>query len=281
MKKSYLIPVLVLTLVTLACGFGDVSQMVGKSEPTPTQTKPVLVDPTSPPQKIPTAEPSATIVVPTPTEEPEATEESDEPTEPTYFREEFDGSVDWTYEYIYGNTKEQCENPGLVNGQLHWACRSGEETQIRMYEDVHNYEDVGIQVEIENFGSNTNWTALMCRVNENGWIEFRFSTSGLYEIYRFDASLRQQDKNPYVYIGNGATQFLKSGKVKNQVAMVCAGEEFTFYANGNQIKTNITTKGIKEFAILGSGGVGIGFQVMGDNPGPVDVGVEWFETFAP
>jgi hypothetical protein len=281
MKKSYLIPVITLALVTLACGFGDVSQMVGLSEPTATSTQAVLIDPTSPPQQIPTAEPSATPDA-QPTSEPTNSPASNEgPADPTYFHEDFDGNVNWTFEYIYGNNQDQCGSPDLVDEQLHWTCRSGEETQIRLYEDVHTYEDVAVQIEIENYGSNTNWTALMCRVNELGWIEFRFSTSGLYEIYRFDSDLRQQDKNPYVYIGDGATQFLKPGKVVNEIAMVCAGEEFTFYANGNQIKTNILPKNLEEFSVLEAGGVGVGFQVMGDNPGPVDVGIEWFETFAP
>lgn len=173
------------------------------------------------------------------------------------------------------------ENPFLVDGQLRWTCRSGEESQIRIYEEHHLYEDVAVKAEIENFGANTNWMALMCRVNEDGWIEFRFTASGLYEIYRFDSGLHDRGQNPYIYITNGATEHMKAGKATNVVAMICQDSEFKFYANGNLIELKVPPQSRDEYARQGAGGVGIGFQVVSDNASPVDIGVEWFETFAP
>lgn len=283
MKKSILIPIFILALVTLACGFGDVTEMISGADPTAAPTDPPpLVDPTDAPQQIPTAEPTATREAPPPTQPPtEPPPPTAEPSGPMYFREEFDGNVNWSFEYIYGNTQDQCEDPGLFDGQLRWSCRPGEETQIRFYEDIHRYEDVVVQVEVENYASNTNWTALMCRVNDKGWIEFRFTTAGLFEIYRFDQGRYAQDENPYVYIGNGATPHMKPGQTTNEVAMVCAGEEFEFYANGKQIDITIPPKYREEYTRQDAGGVGVGFQVMADNGGPVDVGIEWFETFEP
>ena len=286
MKRSIVLPIVILALMTLACAVGDVTQAVGLSKATETTApteRPPLQEPTSAPQQIPTAAPTNTSEPRPPTEEPTEAppEPTNTPTGPVYFREDFNNNINWSYEYITGNTQDQCVGPSVTEGQLRWACRSGEETQLKIYEGIQSYEDVVVQVQTENYASNTNWVVLMCRVNDQGWIEFRFTCGGLYEIYRFDRGLRNQGKNPYVYIANGVTAFTKPGKTNNTVAMVCSGDNFEYYANGNRIELVVPPQRREEYAIQGAGGVGIGFIVMGDNPGPVDVGIEWFETFEP
>ncbi len=286
MKRRILFPIIVLALMMLACSIGDIGQTVGLTKATETAIpteRPPLEEPTSAPQQIPTAAPTNTSepLPPTPRPTDPPPQPSNTPAGPVYFREDFDNNINWTFEYITGNTQDQCVGPSVVDGQLRWACPTGEESQLKIYEGIQSYEDVVVQVQTENYGSNTNWVVLMCRVNNEGWIEFRFTGGGLFEIYRFDRGLRNQGKNPYVYIANGATAFMKAGKTNNTVAMVCAGDNFEYYANGNKIQLVVPPKYREEYARQGAGGVGIGFIVMGNNPGPVDVGIEWFETFEP
>lgn len=281
MKRRLIFPILIIILVTLACNIGGSPTDTPVPSPSPTSAQ--LVAPTNTPQTIPTAEPSptsppATATSDVPTPEPVPT---DPPAGPVYFREEFDSDIDWTFEYITGNTQDQCEGPELRGNGLWWKCRAGEETQLKIYNEHYTYEEVVVQAEIENFGTNTNWVSLLCRVSEVGFYEFRFTSGGFYAIYRYDQSLRDAGETPYIFIGSGATLLMVPGQNVNTVAMVCAGDEFEFYANGKQIETNIPVTVRDEFTRLTEGGVGIGFMVSPDAPATVETTFNWFETLKP
>jgi hypothetical protein len=279
MKRNLVFPILIIVLVTLACDIGGSAT----DTPVPTPTSAQLVAPTNTVQSIPTVEPSQTSPPPTATSEVPTAEPvpTDPPAGPVYFREEFDSDINWTFEYITGNTQDQCEGPELRDGGLWWSCRAGEETHLKIYNEQYTYDEVVVQAEIENFGTNTNWLALLCRVSDEGFYEFRFTSGGFWEMYRFDWSLKNTGKNPYVFIGSGVTTFTNPGKTVNTVAMVCAGDQFEFYANGSQIETNIPISVHDEFTLLTEGGVGIGFMVSPDAPTTVEATFNWFETLKP
>ncbi|MCJ7625760.1 MAG: hypothetical protein MUO76_19890, partial [Anaerolineaceae bacterium] len=263
----------------LACDIGSSPT----ATPVPSATSAQLVAPTDPPQTIPTAEPSATKPPPTATSEVPTAEPvpTDPPAGPVYFHEEFDTDVNWTFEYITGNTQDQCEGPELRNGGLWWKCRAGEETDLKILNEQYSYQDVVVQAEIENFGTNTNWVSLLCRVSEDGFYEFRFTSGGFYQIFRFDYDLHHAGKTPYIFIGGGATNLMVPGKNANTVAMICAGDEFEFYANGKQIEVNIPLSIRKEYTRLTEGGVGIGYMVSPDAPATIETSFNWFETLKP
>ena len=281
MKRKMIIPILMLILVTLACDSNPLAASEPEATLTPTPIQ--LVDPTDTPQSIPTAKPTDTSPPPTPTSDEPTAEPvpTDTPSGPVYFREEFDNDINWTFEYITGNNQDQCVGPELKEGGLWWRCPSGQETHLKVYEEEHTYQDVVVQAEIENFGANANWVSLLCRVSDDGFYEFRFTSAGLYEIFRFDWSLKQAGKTPYVFIGGGATQFMNPGKDLNTVAMVCAGDYFEFYANGHQIDPSIPPTLRKEFTRITEGGVGIGFMVAPGVQTAVESSFLWFETLQP
>ena len=283
MKKAFFIPVILIVLLSLACSLGGYSISSDKDNgEAPAATDEPLVQPVEENQAIPTTEPSPTSAPQEPTEKPTVAPPTLAPSGPVYFREEFDGSSDsWIFEYITGNTQEQCIGPSFEAGRLSWSCRAGEETGVKVYNLDYNYSDVVVQAEVENFASNSARMALLCRVSEKGWYEFRFSANGIFEVYRFDWSLKDAGQTPYVFIGNGATALIIPGKTTNTVAMDCSGKNFRFYANGSEIELKLTPTQRDEFTRLESGGVGLGFMVASDSPGPVDVGFNWFETRAP
>lgn len=287
MKRSILILFIMLAFVSLACDLGGITSAIGgKPSDTPEPTPNTLPSPTATARSlIPTSKPTDSIptLPPPPAVTSEAAEVTAEPQSSSdYFRDDFDTeSPDWQYQYISGNTQEQCEGPSFVDGSVRWGCPNGEEAQVRITNETYDYEDVVVQVEVENFGNNNNAIALLCRVSNDGWYEFRITSGGLYSIYRYDWALKDAGQNPYVYITDGASVNIITGAKVNKLAMSCVGDRFEFYANDVKIKVNIPLSLRPEFEKLKSGGVGFGMGVNFNSPSPVDIAFNWFETLAP
>jgi hypothetical protein len=287
MKRSIVISILILAVVSLACNLGGLMNGAATETPEPppqmpsatSTARPLSVEPS------PTREIIATL---TPSEEPtrqpvESTEEPQETqTSTDYFRDDFDSDSGlWEYLYITGNSREQCSVPSLLDGAVEWACPPGEETQLRFYTLDYDYEDVVVQAEVENFGSNKNGISLLCRVSDLGWYEFRISSGGEYYIFRFDWMLRNSGQNPYIFIANGATPLILVGQKVNTFAMDCSDSDFKFYINSSQMAVTIPDAKKNEFAVYPGGGVGFGVMLYGDTPATTDVAFNWFETLSP
>jgi hypothetical protein len=294
MKKHLLLLVSCFVLLSFGCilPFSN----AGSTQPTPTAT--VMQAPESTQTLAPTAidnaaEPSSTppsadqtdskksLTDPTTAAATELSAPTATPSGAEYFRDDFDEESGWTYEYITGNNKNQCEGPELRDSQLWWRCPSGEEVQVKVYKDDLTYTDVAVTAEFVNHGTNHNWTSLLCRVSDIGWYEFRFTSGGLYEIYRFDWTLRNAGENPYIFITNGTTVYMHTGLTSNKVSMVCSGSDFQYYVNDQLLDVEILDEVKPEFELIKQGGVGVGFLSEMKNPGNVEVGFEYFETNQP
>jgi hypothetical protein len=286
MKRAIVVSLLILALVSLACSIGGLVGGAATETPVPPPQLPSATSTSRPLQAA--ASPTREVISSTteaPTQAPTQAQQQGQPTQPSttgYFRDEFDSDTGiWQYVTITGNSQEQCVGPSLIDGTVRWKCPTGEETQMRVYTTDYTYEDVVVQAEVENFGTNKNGISLLCRVSDAGWYEFRIASGGTYEIYRFDWALKNAGQNPYIYITNGASALLHTGAKTNSFAMDCSGSDFNFYINSSLVDVTIPNARKAEFQRYSSGGVGFGMMNFGDSPALADIAFNWFETLAP
>ena len=105
---------------------------------------------------------------------------------------------------------------------------------------------------------------MICRATENGWYEFRISSSGYYELLRFDQYKKNEAKNAYTNFVEKRlnSTLIKGGLDKNEFALSCVGSTISAFVNGEQlyfqkrplaIEDDTYTKGTIGFGILGFG----------------------------
>jgi hypothetical protein len=181
---------------------------------------------------------------------------------------------------VTGNTQEKAEiraGGGLVKVII----PRGEESAVKFFKDGISYGDVVAQLKFRNFGDSNNGVSVLCRVNDKGFYEFRLSSGGKYSIYRYENALKEDGKNPYIFIGDGASQYIITGLDKeNVVEMDCVGKSFEFYLNGKKVKTNIPLSLQEQYQKYLTGGVGFGVISYNETAGGVDVEISSFETRA-
>lgn len=200
-----------------------------------------------------------------------------------FYREDFTDANAinaWQYLYVTGNSQGKAKFTE-EDDKFKVYLPTGEEAHLKLYNVEKTYSDVGVQAEAENIGNNNNGISVLCRVSDKGWYEFRISSSGLYAIYRYDPVLKKQGINPYVFIEEGGSPLIRTGKKINTLAMYCTGSDFSFYINGQKLKTNISTTLREEFAKLPEGGFGFGTWAFPESGSPVEVYFNWVETFQP
>ena len=69
-----------------------------------------------------------------------------------------------------------------------------------------------------------NGIALICRANpeQTAWYEFRVSSTAQYAIYRYDAALRDDYKNPYIELTKGVSDAISPTR-DNIMRAMCKG----------------------------------------------------------
>lgn len=269
MNRKLLVPIVALVLVTLAC-----AAPTSDSKPTPTlPPAPTIEVATQAP------EPTATQVpteAPAPTEEPteEPTEassdlptsapQSDEPE--AFYVEEFGGDLSqYTYFLNYGD--EDGFELYSDNDKLNFEITSAD-TALYVVYDPYFYEDVYVEVAIENRGANTMDVSLLCRYNDDGWYEFAIQSNGLWYIYRYDSA----GDGKYTPLYNGGSKDINMGKAENIYGATCKGNDLTFYINGNKafsVKDSTHREGQ------------VGFGVTSYEDVPVKVEYEYFAILEP
>ncbi len=144
---------------------------------------------------------------------------------------------------------EEWSEPRVVTGNAHRVTLTTEDERMNFQiDDVETYayrffekleyENVAIEAEVENFGDTTNGIALVCRASTKGWYEFRISSSGKYDVYRYEQSLKESGKNPYVLIMNGAATALNAGvRKKNKISFICEDNKLKPFINDKEIKS--------------------------------------------
>jgi hypothetical protein len=279
MKRNRIAPFLLIVLVGLACNLPvTASKPTAKPTAAKTAAKPALTTtlalPTRPggtatpaaTQKASVAptRPAATVTLSaSSTPEKPAVTPTETASAPDFYTEEFDTAPldNWKYVFVTGN--EEDSTIDISNSRLKFVFPD-RETYGYVYYQPYNYTDVYVEATIENFETNRNGVAVICRAGEKGWYEFRISTGGTYNVYRFDQKLKDQNQTPYIELASGATASIRAGKAKlNTFGLYCSGSQLRLYANGTEIRPQ---NKIIEDTNLSKGMVGIGVMSFVERP---------------
>lgn len=184
--------------------------------------------------------------------------------ETTYIRYEFDEDInnDWGMRVISGLEKQLIWDQ--KTNRLRLQTLPPNDINIAFFNKNLNYDDVIVQAEVENLNELDDAFSLMCRVNEDGWYEFRISPMGYYDVLRFDQFKADQDDNAYTSLLEKRvnTGLIQGGQDKNTFSLSCIGDVISGFINGEQpiwqkrpiaFEDSTFSEGSVGFGILGYG----------------------------
>ena len=191
---------------------------------------------------------------------------------PIYFLEEFDGGindVDWETVYSYWVDEDVKETDPQavpdytieqVRGALRFEINSPWLYLYRSYLP-YTYQDIRIDMEVENKAANTNNISLFCRNTDDGWYEFIATSGGYYSIMRY-----YKDESRELAAGGIKSINFGTDK-KNVFTAICKGNTLTYIVNDVEIAA------VKDEEIVDVGLAG--FNVSAEEVLPVEVEVNW------
>jgi hypothetical protein len=246
MKKTLFIVILVMLLVTLACGSSDT-----------------------------TATEDTTVGNEVITEAPVEANETEEPSEVAsspWYLEEFDTNLDnWNELYFTQASDTEYENETNVyldDGGV-WFDINLEDTYIYLFNENYTYDDVSIELEVENTGPhNSQYINLVCRYTpDEGWYEFSVAASGMVQLWRYSFD------DGYILIEEGGSTAINQGNATNDFKMTCVGNELSLFINGKQWRKAFTDSNYRK------GFIGLSAGSM--NVFPIQVFFNWVEVTEP
>ncbi len=262
-NRSIIIAFSALVLVlSLACA--ALSPSAGPAgSPPPTQSAPPILQPTLPlpPETIPTSQP--------PTEAP-PTEPPPTVPAPQYFTEEFDtNSGYWTQKLEKNSPSGDLGTADLSFGDGNFIFDLGKWLIAYLFYDPYEYDNVRVDVRVNNRGTNVNNILLVCRASEEGLYLVNIANSGLFAMYALEG-----ETGVYTRMADGGSNKIRSGKEVNEYSLRCSGRTLTLYINGNETRSYTDNR----FA-LREGKVGVG--VASEDQLPVKVEFEWVDISEP
>lgn len=194
---------------------------------------------------------STEAAAPTEEAQPEDAPTEESVAEPLdFYVEEFDGDTSlWTYFVTFG--EESGFDITFNNGKVVFDVEDAETYTYLTY-DAYFYEDVRLDAEGRNLGSNNNFVALVCREGERGFYEFNVANNGFYFIYLYTYD------DGYKLLYQGGSTAIKTGKDVNEFTAICEGDKLTLGINGTEVRT-VTDGTLQE----GRVGVGVGSMEFG------------------
>ncbi|MBT3315242.1 MAG: hypothetical protein HN390_11590 [Anaerolineae bacterium] len=216
--KPFLFLVGFILIVSLACGIGTPEE---PAAPAPVEEAAPAQPVEQPPTEVPPTEPVAQ----------------------QFYTETFDGdTTQWTYflvdarESVPVRVEEDFGTMfvGTEDGRLLYNLESEWQWPYVTY-DTYEYDNVRMDVVVENRGVNNNWVSLICRYTQDeGWYEFNIANNGLYNIYH--AIVRSDGAVIYTEIADGGSNKIKAGKETNEYAIVCKDRQLELYINGYETR---------------------------------------------
>jgi hypothetical protein len=270
MKRSFLIPLTILVLVSMACSM--FSRGTEKPADVPTATQPPAVQaekataavtepPTSVPEE-PTAAPQPTdteapVEVPTDTPEVLPTETEAGPVE---IVDAFDHNKgDWSDDLVVTTQTSGRDllSKGIIQDSGLRFSFDDKETYIYKFYNTPVSGNVTIKAEYHTMGHINNGIAIVCKVNEDhtAWFEVRVSSTSDFSFYLYDKK-RKTDlgKNPYLQLGKGKFKINELYPSKpNVFQLTCLDDELILNANNDK---RIVNQGLD--VTLDGDGVGVG-----------------------
>lgn len=213
-------------------------------------------------KKMPTLTPVPTTSTPEPTRPEPISLPTYTVTPPSAtFLDDFDKGISNYWAYFLALGEKNDVNISAQGEHVRFTITDYDTYAYLIYE-LHNYDDVRIDTEVTNQGSNNNNVGLVCRFSEDGWYEFNISSSGVYSVYAFD-------NNEYRLIRNGGSTLIRMDKETNQYSIECIGEELTLYINDEKVWSG-------DDSSFNSGMIGISASTKEYQPVKVDF--EWIKA---
>ncbi len=187
-----------------------------------------------------------------------------------YFTEEFERDPGWRFDVIKGLDRSDASNArySFANGRMVFDITDPGLYAYYFYEG-NPYQDVQLDILVENRGVNSQQVSLICRAGEEGWYEWAVQSDGLWYLYFYS------DKG-YKRIANGGSTAIKMGKAINQYTMICKGESISFFINGVQPKGSPIIE--RKYALRQGT---VGFAISSLRAIPVRIEVDWLRIAQP
>jgi len=240
-----------IVIVGLACGLGA-----------PTQ------EPAAPIQ--PPIEPAPTLAQqepPAPIEQP--TESAPPPVAGGFFTEEFNSDPGWYYEIVKGRDSSDDRKAKYTfdAGRMIFDIEDPALFAYYMFRG-DTYEDVRLDIKVENRGVNSQQVSLICRESDDGWYELAIQSDGTWVLYAVE--------NGFNVVTNGGSNHIKQGKDVNEYTMICSGNEISFFFNGVEHRSSPFAE--RKYAFRRGN---VGFSVSSLRATPVKIEVDWFKVSQP
>ncbi len=265
MKRNHFNPLFFVTaivlIVSLACGidFGTTTEVAPTQRSVPLQPTPQSAIPT--PQS---AQP--TVQIDQPTEiPPTAIVASSQ-----FFTEEWDNGFGAWVQEVELNSPEGDKSKAIVsveNGRLSFDL--GKWLIAYVFYPSFNYDNVRIDVRVDNRGTNINNVLLVCRKSDEGHYLVNIANSGLFAIYAYDGS-----RGSYARIADGGSNKIKQGKDVNEYTLICRDRTLSLLINGFDTRSYTDN----QYAFR-EGQVGVG--VASEGQLPVKVEFDWVKVSEP
>jgi hypothetical protein len=252
MKKqigSPLFALMALMLVELSCISGTPSPQT----PTPfapTQAEVINLEP------VPTQAQAATAVPPLAPEK--------------FIIEQFDGDLrNWSY--FSGKNDPDADDSGArpltEDGFLVFDIARNLDVYA-VYEPA-DYENVQIDVSVENRGASDHTVNLVCRLTDRGWYEVSIKNNGFFWIFACDFG-----RGACVTLADGASSKVNLGKATNEYSFVCQDRLLKLVTNGSEAGSFIDNH-----FVYPSGKIGVGLSSFNDSPNRVRF--DWVKVSQP
>ena len=210
-------------------------------------------EPTHPPIVLPTSEP--------PTQAPAGlVDKSASQPGDIYYAETFEVMEGWWVFPMHGDENGYGYN--LFDNRLRAEVVSQDTWVYYIFEGAGDFEDIRIDITVENRASNTNYVGIICRNSDQGWYEANILNTGEYFIYYGGPQGLEGTMH------TGGSTLIKTGRSVNSYAVICQGETLRLEINGSEvISIPLKTGG---FPFLSTGQVGLSVSTSYAIPVEVD-----------
>ncbi len=197
-----------------------------------------------------------------------------------FYRDEMDAedpNKDWGLKVISGLESQLIWSK--LGGKLRLETLPPNDVNFLFVNKDNRYENVIVEAQVENMGPLDGAFSLACRVNKDGWYEFRISPSGYYELLRYDQYLRDSGKNAYVSFTDKRVNstLITGGLEKNTFSLSCVDDLITAFVNGEQLYYERRPLAFEDDT-YSDGAIGFGITGYGKE---YDMAFNWVEAKRP